>query len=107
MDSSDPWDRQLRARVKEFDLKINHTGSAASQRAGWPYMPVSPEEPSQADLSLPVIAVGMQIHLFVFDCGHSRSIRMLSLQRFLPDQLILISSACSFDTKSLEVNWQP
>jgi hypothetical protein len=32
-------------------------------------MAVTPEELSQANLSLPAITVGMQIHLFVFDCA--------------------------------------
>jgi len=33
----------------------------------WPYMAVLPQEAGQADLSLPAIVVGMQIHLLVFD----------------------------------------
>jgi hypothetical protein len=33
----------------------------------WPYMAVPPQESGQADFSLPAIAVGMQVHLLVFD----------------------------------------
>jgi len=41
--------------------------STTSQGAVWPYMAVPPQESGKADFSLPAIAVGMQIHLLVFD----------------------------------------
>ena len=58
-----------------FGLNVDLMGSFASQRAVRPYMAVPPDESSQTDLSLPAIAVGMQIHLLVLDSAQ------LSLQQ--------------------------
>jgi hypothetical protein len=43
-------------------------GSYACQGAARPYMAVPPQEAGQADLSLPTIAVGVQVHLLELDC---------------------------------------
>ncbi len=43
--------------------------SFASQGAVMPYLAVPPQKAGQADLSLPAIAVGMQLHLLILDCS--------------------------------------
>ena len=44
-------------------------GSSASQGAVRSYMAVPPQKAGQADLCLPAIAVGTQVHLLVLDCS--------------------------------------
>ena len=90
-----------------FDFNVDLMGSSASQRAAWPYMAVSPEESGQVDLSLPAIALGMQKHLLVLDCAPQPFHQDVVVAALLPDQLILIFSACSLAKKSVQVNWQP
>ena len=82
-------------------------GSSASQRTVGPYMTVPPEEAGQADFSLPSLAVSTEVDILVFDCPPQPFNEDVVVAAFLPDQLILISSACSLATKSPEVNWQP
>ena len=50
-------------------FSVDPVGSSASQSAVWPYMAVPPEEAGQADLSLPTIPVGVQVHLLVLECA--------------------------------------
>lgn len=50
-----------------INLILDRIGSSASEAAMWPYTAVPPQESGQADFSLPVITVGLQVHLLVFD----------------------------------------
>ena len=68
------WVRFQRRRYREFSLPV---------RSG-AYRAVPPQEACQAGLGLPIIALGMDLHLLVFDGVPKLSIRMLSWQRFLP-----------------------
>ena len=49
-----------------------------------------PEEAGQVDLSVPTIALGVQVHLLVLDCAPQPFDQDVVLAAFLPDQLILI-----------------
>lgn len=42
-------------------------GSVTSKSALRPYMAVPPQKADQADLCIPIIAVGMQVHLLILD----------------------------------------
>jgi len=50
-----------------FRLSEDLVWSSASQSAVWPYMAVPPEEAGQAHLSVPTMAVGVQVHFLVLE----------------------------------------
>jgi hypothetical protein len=70
--------------VTGHSLSVDLVGISASHSAKWPYTAVPHEEAGQADLSIPTIAVRVQVHLLTLDSA---------LKPFNQDVVVTVSSS--------------